>query len=230
MNIFKQKTSLPTKFFVSFLAGIILLPLNLFLHDVQISMSYEFIQLIWAIILADIPYCLLVAVLWQIMQKSDRVNGNRIGTIAFACVFATIITNLKSYGYISAESVISAYITTAIEIILCFWLEKLFISISRKPNLLCKLSVIFNNIIIFYIYGTVFMCFLSWLLGINWEFLPLKIFAYIIGPYMGLFSVYLPPIANIDFSPMLAIGLLIFVQKQLAIYFNDLIIECEREE
>lgn len=230
MNILKQKTSLPTKFLVSFLAYIILLPLNLFLYDVQISMSYEFIQLIWAEILANIPYCLLVAVLWQIMQKSDRVNGNRIGTIAFACVFATIITKLKSYGCISAVNIINAYIIIAIEIILCFWIEKLFISISRDTNLLHKLSAIFNNIIVVYIYGIVAMCFLSWLPGLNWEILPIKILTYIFVPYMGLFSIFVPPIVNIDFSPVLAIGLLIFVQKQLAVYFNDLIIESEREE
>lgn len=230
MNIFKQKTSLPTKFLVSFLAYIILLPLNLFLFDEQTSMLYNFIQYIWAEILANIPYCLLVAVLWQIMQKSDRVNGNRIGIIAFACVFATIIKELGSYGGISVEYLINAYITTAIEIILCFWIEKFFISISRKTNLLHKLSAIFNNIIEVYIYGIVAMCFLSWLPGLNWEILPIKIFVYIFGPYMDLFTIFLPPIVNIDFSPVLAIGLLIFVQKQLAVYFNDLIIESEREE
>lgn len=227
MNILKQKTSLPTKFLVLFLVGIILLPLALFLYDVQISMSYEFIQLIWAEILANIPCCLLAAVLWQIMQKSDRVNGNRIGTIAFACVFATIITGLRSYATVN---VINSYIETAIEIILCFWIEKFFISISRDTNLLHKLSAIFNNIIAVYIYGIVAMCFLSWLPGVNWEILPIKILTYIFWPYLDLFTIFLPPIVNIDFSPVLAIGLLIFVRKQLAVYFNDLIIESEREE
>jgi uncharacterized protein YggT (Ycf19 family) len=67
------------------------------------------------------------------------------------------------------------------------------------------------------------ICFLSWLPNLNWEFLPLKVLWYIVGLFMKLFDPFIPRIVGINFSPILAIAVLMFVKKHLNLCFMSLI-------
>ncbi len=229
MSYYVKKTSLETKFLVVSVVSVFLIPVYFVLESPSICNIYNFIQSIWAYLIGHIPYALFVAVLWHMLQKNHQISKNRIGTIAIACIFATLIDGLSIFHNLNTEIIVRAYITTPIEIFLCFYIEKLFILISRKPNVIRKLANIVDTIILFYIYAIVAQCFISWIPGVNWEFLPLKLFWYIVGPYECIFDIFIPSVLGIGISPIFTIPMLCFAKKLLATYFEDILIELDRK-
>lgn len=229
MNYYIKRTPLMTKFLVSLSTSVIFFPILLVLWNSSFSNTYDFIQTFWGYFLGHIPYSLFVAILWHILQKEPHLNKNRIGTITIACIFATLIYGLQIASNLAPEYIMIMYITTPIEILLYFYIEKLFIFISQKENLICKIANIVDTIIIFSIYAIVAQCFLSWIPNLNWEFLPLKIFWYIVGPYECIFDVFIPRFVGINISPIFSIAILYFAKKQLATYFEDILIELGRK-
>ena len=53
---------------------------------------------------------------------------------------------------------------------------------------------------------------LSWFPNINWFDPPFSILSQLTDPYLNLFRSIIPPIGGLDFSPLLAIFLLQFIQ------------------
>ena len=170
--------------------------------------------------LTGLFYALFVAKLWEIFEKN--YNTNKLYHITLACSFSTIIYSLYSFYDLTQEAKNMHIICTAVEIFLIFFIEKGFIYLSKNKNLVNKISENINNFINMYIYAILFECVLSWIPNLNWDFLPLKISWHIVGPYMELFTLFIPRIAGIDFSPILAIAVLIFIKKYLYVYFENL--------
>ena len=74
-----------------------------------------------------------------------------------------------------------------------------------------------------YIYSIVAAYFLSWVPGLNWDIVIIKGFWYFVGPFMEIFQIFIPNIAGVDVSPILAIGFLWFVKRRTMLYFIDFI-------
>ena len=53
---------------------------------------------------------------------------------------------------------------------------------------------------------------LSWFPNINWFDPPFSVLGQLTDPYLNLFRAVIPPLGGIDFSPILAIFVLQFVQ------------------
>ena len=53
---------------------------------------------------------------------------------------------------------------------------------------------------------------LSWFPNINWFDPPFSVLSQLTDPYLNLFRAVIPPLGGIDFSPILAIFVLQFVQ------------------
>jgi YggT family protein len=56
---------------------------------------------------------------------------------------------------------------------------------------------------------------LSWFPNVDWMSQPFAALSQITDPYLNVFRSFIPPLGGIDFSPMLAIILLQFVQRAL---------------
>lgn len=55
--------------------------------------------------------------------------------------------------------------------------------------------------------------FLSWIPSIDWEAQPFKFMRAITDPLLNIFRGIIPPISGLDFSPVIAILLLQFVES-----------------
>jgi YggT family protein len=58
---------------------------------------------------------------------------------------------------------------------------------------------------------------LSWFPNINWYDPPFSILSQLTDPYLNLFRSIIPPLGGLDFSPILALLLLQFVQSLLPV-------------
>jgi YggT family protein len=56
---------------------------------------------------------------------------------------------------------------------------------------------------------------LTWFPNVNWSSQPFAALSQVTDPYLNIFRSVLPPMAGIDFSPMLGFLLLSFVQRAL---------------
>lgn len=57
---------------------------------------------------------------------------------------------------------------------------------------------------------------LSWFPNINWFDPPFSILSQLTDPYLNIFRNIIPPLGGLDFSPILAILLLQFVQQAVS--------------
>lgn len=58
---------------------------------------------------------------------------------------------------------------------------------------------------------------LSWFPNVNWFDPPFSILSQLTDPYLNLFRSIIPPLGGLDFSPILAILLLQFVQQAVSV-------------
>ncbi|KAI9131900.1 YggT family protein [Acaryochloris sp. CCMEE 5410] len=54
---------------------------------------------------------------------------------------------------------------------------------------------------------------LSWFPNIDWSSAPFSVLSQLTDPYLNIFRSIIPPLGGIDFSPILAIFLLQFLQQ-----------------
>ena len=73
-----------------------------------------------------------------------------------------------------------------------------------------------SNFLTLYIYIVIFRVLLSWFPNIDWFTQPWATISQLTDPYMDLFRRFIPPLAGFDFSAIVAIFLLQFLQMALA--------------
>lgn len=57
---------------------------------------------------------------------------------------------------------------------------------------------------------------LSWFPSVDWSSVPFSIVSQLTDPYLNIFRSIIPPLGGMDFSPILAIFLLQFLQQAIA--------------
>lgn len=235
-----EKTSLETKFLISFIVNfLIIFPVKFILLDwsaVHLS-TFNIAQFVYISLFYNIVYGLLVATIWHILDNdiyhgddNDETNKSKLWKIIPACIFGSIIIYFSNFHKISQNAINESYIYTSVEIVLCFYIQKLFIFMSNKNSIISKIASFIDNILAICIYSVIGACLLSWIPNINWEFLPLKIFWCIVGSFMSIFKPFIPDFGGFDFSPVFPLCILFFARKQFAIYFKNLIEKSETQE
>lgn len=71
---------------------------------------------------------------------------------------------------------------------------------------------IVNNIFYFYFILIILRIFLTWIPSINWEQQPIKSIREVTDMYLNIFRRFVPPVGGLDFSPIVAIIVLQFLQ------------------
>jgi len=79
--------------------------------------------------------------------------------------------------------------------------------------LLLKLNQIIGTLIYFYSILIVLRIFMSWIPNINWDNQPVKFIRIITDAYLDIFRRFVPPIGGLDFSPIVALLVLSFIQE-----------------
>ena len=229
----KKQSSLSTKFVSVFIVGFILLIIRflVFQENYQNFSMFAKLGTNLELILGNSMYALFVAKLWEIFERDGKTFSiGGFNQIALACVVGTIIETFF-YGisdFFDTKTLLYTYIFIGAEIFMIYYAEKILINLSKNEKLINNILNFSYSIITIYIYAIVVECFLSWIPGLDWNFLPIKIFWHLVGPYMVLFQLFIPPIAGIDFSPVLAIFFIMFIRKYITIYLADLLIECNK--
>ena len=79
--------------------------------------------------------------------------------------------------------------------------------------LLAKINYFISTLIYFYSILIVLRIFMSWIPNINWEAQPTKFIRIITDAYLDIFRRFVPPLGGLDFSPIVALLVLGFVQE-----------------
>lgn len=79
--------------------------------------------------------------------------------------------------------------------------------------LLSKINYFISTLIYFYSILIVLRIFMSWIPNINWETQPVKFIRIITDAYLDLFRRFVPPLGGLDFSPIVALLVLSFIQE-----------------
>ena len=79
-------------------------------------------------------------------------------------------------------------------------------------NYLAKINYFISTLIYFYSILIVLRIFMSWLPNINWERQPVKFMRIITDAYLDVFRRFIPPLGGLDFSPIIALLFLNFLQ------------------
>lgn len=79
-------------------------------------------------------------------------------------------------------------------------------------KLLSRVNYFISTLIYFYSILIVLRIFLSWLPSIDWEKQPVKFVRIITDAYLDLFRRFIPPLGGLDFSPIVALLFLEFLQ------------------
>ena len=69
-----------------------------------------------------------------------------------------------------------------------------------------------NDIFYFYYILIIIRIFLTWIPSINWDAQPIKAMREITDIYLDIFRRFIPPFGGIDFSPIIALVVLQFIQ------------------
>lgn len=80
-------------------------------------------------------------------------------------------------------------------------------------GLLTKINSFLATLIYFYSILIVLRIFMSWLPNINWESQPVKFVRIITDAYLDIFRRFIPPLGGLDFSPIVALLVLSFIQE-----------------
>lgn len=70
-----------------------------------------------------------------------------------------------------------------------------------------------NNIFNLYFFLIILRIFLSWIPSIRWELQPWQTLRQVTDMYLNLFRRWIPPLAGLDFSPIVALIVLQIVQN-----------------
>ncbi len=74
-----------------------------------------------------------------------------------------------------------------------------------------------NNIFNLYFFLIILRIFLSWIPSIRWELQPWQTLSQITDIYLNLFRRWIPPLAGLDFSPIVAL-IVLQIAQNLIIY------------
>ena len=83
-------------------------------------------------------------------------------------------------------------------------------------NYLAKINYFISTLIYFYSILIVLRIFMSWLPNVNWERQPVKFMRIITDAYLDVFRRFIPPLGGLDFSPIIALLFLNFLQMLFA--------------
>ncbi len=83
-------------------------------------------------------------------------------------------------------------------------------------NILSRVNYFIATLIYFYSILIVLRIFMSWLPSINWEKQPVKFVRIITDAYLDVFRRFIPPLGGLDFSPIIALLFLNFLQMFFA--------------
>ena len=70
-----------------------------------------------------------------------------------------------------------------------------------------------NNIFNLFYFLIILRIFLSWIPNVDWRKNPWFTLKQVTDAYLGLFRKFIPPIGMIDWSPIIAIFVLVFAQR-----------------
>jgi YggT family protein len=70
-----------------------------------------------------------------------------------------------------------------------------------------------NNIFNLFYFLIILRIFLSWIPNVDWRKNPWFTLRQVTDAYLGLFRKFIPPIGMIDWSPIIAIFVLVFAQR-----------------
>lgn len=70
-----------------------------------------------------------------------------------------------------------------------------------------------NNVFYFYFLLIIIRIFLTWIPSIDWSSQPFRAIAEVTDLYLNIFRRIIPPIGGLDFSPIIAIFALEFIQR-----------------
>ena len=79
--------------------------------------------------------------------------------------------------------------------------------------LISKINYFISTLIYFYSILIVLRIFMSWIPNINWEVQPIKFIRIITDAYLDIFRKFVPPLGGLDFSPIVALLVLSFIQE-----------------
>lgn len=79
-------------------------------------------------------------------------------------------------------------------------------------NMLSRINHFISTLIYFYSIIIVLRIFLTWLPSIDWDKQPVKFVRMITDPYLEVFRRFIPPMGGLDFSPIVALLFLNFLQ------------------
>ena len=80
-------------------------------------------------------------------------------------------------------------------------------------NFLVQINSLIATIIYFYSILIVLRIFMSWIPSINWDAQPIKFIRIITDAYLDIFRRFVPPLGGLDFSPIVALLVLSFLQE-----------------
>ena len=80
-------------------------------------------------------------------------------------------------------------------------------------GLLQKVNGLISNLIYFYSILIVLRIFMSWIPSIDWDKQPVKFVRIITDAYLDIFRRFVPPLGGLDFSPIVALLVLSFIQE-----------------
>ena len=80
-------------------------------------------------------------------------------------------------------------------------------------NFLSKINYFIGTLIYFYSILIVLRIFMSWIPNINWDNQPVKFIRIITDAYLDIFRRFVPPLGGLDFSPIVALLVLSFIQE-----------------
>lgn len=83
-------------------------------------------------------------------------------------------------------------------------------------NYLAKINYFISTLIYFYSILIVLRIFMSWLPNVNWELQPVKFIRIVTDAYLDVFRRFIPPLGGLDFSPIIALLFLNFLQMLFA--------------
>ena len=78
-----------------------------------------------------------------------------------------------------------------------------------------NLVYLINTLFYFYTILIILRVLLTWIPNLDWFNQPLKTLSLITDCYLNIFKKFIPPVGGLDFSPMVAIIILPFIQKAL---------------
>jgi len=70
-----------------------------------------------------------------------------------------------------------------------------------------------NNVFYFYFLLIIIRIFLTWIPSIDWYSQPFRAIADATDIYLNIFRKFIPPVGGLDFSPIIAIFVLEFIQQ-----------------